>query len=1502
MPSQDKPKRVAANPELNPFLSRALARIYGDDPSVEVRLPELSVDEDIEYWKTLAKRANIPIEDPVPEREAPVAHREKQQRSGKSLRSVFCRENAATEVPLKRNPRTRKDDFSWYRESKKRYARYLAASAREERELYEQIHKEYLAERESLKRLEEDESRVAKLAQLLREASGNKEVKEEESSVEAQQEEAEDNEEEEAEEAEQAESDEQRESAHSDNSIEVIELGSESEESEQEEPDNSEDQPKIADRFAGKRLPPISNYVVSHYGESEEESEEESHENEVYSDESEENEEEIEGESAEESEIGESQAEESVEESEEIEESERESEQESEHESEQESADEIGAPVSESRSGEREMPQPVELQEIDQMMSEADSILNQPVANESIYYSYHESEQPSEVPDWTQIALLAQQETSVYEDEVVDETTRIEVRAEETAEAAEEEQPQEPEKADAAEETEADQNAGDFEQASAEQLETVPEVFETAIMDTTESEPPAPTKKHKTPPPVELPKRVPSPKSPKLDPGLLDLLSGAFDVHNKASEESEPRVAENAEKSVHFVEPDTEIDVEQGAESTNIEHEETATETAMETATEGETTVLVTAPEAETSQEYDAESTVLDTVYDTAMDSAAENADSGDEPAIEVVAESSVIENDAGDASIDNTIDQEAYATALLNTTQADDDTESVLANQTVYYDDENADSEEVVEPGSVESLDSDEVDHVIMEEYGEEVAGKRKHEEETEPEPEPEPKRARVQTGLLDTLEQFASEAMMDISTPEVDVREAEEKDEEIPEEAEETAVICVQPESEGEEKREKEGEQAEEQEEEKEEEVMEESEEEQERQLEEETENEQLQTEAQLANEEPQTDASDLEPQPDAGAAEPAGFFSSLRDFVSGAMMEMESDADRRNVSEESETEQLEKEEQLEGPIEPAETSDRDHHGEVGGVLEADKTLEEVSEEERTEEPQLPAEIPEYAVETAEHKEEEREEGPAEAEEQTEIIHVPAEESEGELKEERKDELEEEPKEELKDERKEELEEVLNAEPDEAKELTIPVGDAETVEGSSAQPEAESEGAAEPDVEALEKSPEEVPESSKEQPTEEQEEAEISAETSPQTASPTPAENNASPASDSQLPEVHFERLSQTRGFLGLLSDFASGTLADISPNVSEDEPSGPDGEPEEVTEEKETEDAAEQTLANAETKLEQEETTNDDQLPKDEFEEPAQTITVKPDPVSSEASPESSEISPTASPKLSDAEVADTFDNSEPEDVPVIHVPATESPATESQITVKPEPSGLSLGEVPSLNPETQSESERSRDASPARRTRGRSQKRHSSEPRDSESSKKQRRAVSDSETSRKPKSRPSSNGDRLYRAKSPVKITSSGMSTRSGRVLSYELEQKRGELSNPPPATLPKAVKDLVEEAEFFIEEEKAKELKELVDEAQQFVEEPAAPEEPVSELKVEKRRKPKSTPEPEPEHLPRRTSRQTGRSAVPAEPLARIPPPRRTRRAPKDKKSKPKSKK
>ncbi|KAG7715911.1 hypothetical protein KL949_003815 [Ogataea haglerorum] len=1476
MPSQDKPRRAAANPELNPFLSKALARIYGDDASVEVRSPEPSVDEDIEYWKTLAQRANIPLEDPVREQEPPVTHREQQQHSGKPLRSVFRKESAPVEAPLKPIPRRRNDEFSWYRESKKRYARYLAASAREERELYEQIHREYIAERERLRRLEEDESRVAKLAQLLREVSENKEVqgpekegrveqKRDEEKAEEKEEEKEDEKDEESEETgedgEPEPDKQQQESAQSDSSIEVIELDSESEDSEQAEPEDYEEQPKVADRFAGKRLPPISNYVVSHYGESDGESEEESEENAEYSEENEE-----------ESEMGESQAEESEEPS-----------AESEQESEQESADnetggETGAEVSES-SSKPEMHQPVEFQEIDQIMSEADSILNQTVANESLYYSYREDEQQGEVPDWTQIALLAQQETSVYDD-VVDETTRIEVRAEETAETEEKEQPEEEGLAEAAEGAEEVQEAGVSGQASAEESEIKPEVFETAIMDTTESEPSVPAKKHKTPPPVELPKRVPSPKSPKLNPGLLDLLSGAFEVHNKASEESEPVVSENTEKSVHFVEPGPDVSEEPepepdsnaiNAESTNIEHEETAVE--------DETTVLVTAPEpeAETSQEYDAESTFLDTAYETAMDSATENLEGSDDPAIEVVAESSVIENDAGDASIDSMVDQEAYATALLNTTQADDDTESLLANQTVYYDDENADSEEVMETESAESLASDEVEQAITEEYGEEIAGKRKQEEA---ESEQEPKRAKVQTGLLDTLEQFASEAMMDISTPEVDVRETEETKEdgvpeekeenEVPEETEETTVICVCPESEEQEEREEE----------KEEEMKELKQEQEEKQLEEETENGQTyeETQQQSANEEPQTDSSGSGPQSDAGSAEPTGFFSSLREFVSGTMMEMESDGDRRDVSEVSEkgqvedreaVEQSEGHEQDEDHYDPENVSDKDLREEVGSEevpeedLKAQEQENEAHQQEKTQELDLPAEMQaEDAGEVAEHEEEEaRDEEPAEPEEHTEVIHVPAEDSHEE----------------------------------QSEELA-----AETAEESSAQTEAESEGTEEPFAETPEEGPTQVPgtpeealEQSNEQPAREQEKA---APIFSSSSSPTPADDDTN-CPESRVPEPRPE----SRGFLGLLSDFASGTLADISPNVSQNELSEPDAEPEEA---EETAEAAEETLADARVEVKQEQEQDektaiaDQPVLKDELEEPVQTITVKPDPASLESSPRSSpEVSPTASPKLSETEAPQRADTAEPEDIPVIHVPATESPA-EPQITVKPESVGLSLGDVPPLTAETHSGSERSRDSSPARRTRGRSQKRHSSEPRDSESAKKQRRVVSDSETSRRPKSRPSSNGDRLYRAKSPIKIVSSGMSTRSGRVLSYELEQKRRELSTPPPATLPKAVKDLVEEAEFFIEEEKAKELKELVDEAQRFVEEP------VREIKVEKTRKPKSTPEPEPEpeHLPRRTSRQAGRVAAQAEPPARIPPPRRTRRAPKDKKPKPKSKK
>lgn len=641
MGEKDASEQATQPVSLTPFLDNAKKRLYG-------KLGKTIYVDNPEYWATLAKRANIHLDD----------------------------EPIDTSVA--------EDEMQWYSKIKQRYKGYLVKRKDDEKQFYDDLEREYRMEKEKNRQIAQDEEKMKRLEAFVKGLQGDNAVSVEEESEEEVEEdgeadssvsepEPEPEEEEEVEEEEESEEPDEEEDeetpqfdTHTDSGHEIVEILSSSEEEAQHEEeqveeaeesiDEYDDSPEASENDQVERPAPswrpqmLSTRTVN-YGDSDsEEAEEESEEEEVESEEVE---------------------------SEEIEESEEEPEEESEEP--EEESEELNEELDEES-------EELESEELETAEASADQFTEQPIDQVIDIPDHDEIEIDNDPTSWAQqIAQLTQEHNfeepgSVSEHVVPD---LMEVDHEDAASFKPSFDEIDPELFQTA--LEQTINTENNSIAPAEGENSHHEEFFSMLLEEDpeeKKEPPKKTKLRTFKPlqrPPSPPKKPVAPEKPKLNPSLLDMLSNSISIHNKKSAGSE-MIDETKELAVEQVPEEEKKEPAEPEEETKepeevVEEEEIPQDAITESTEIGDLIEIPEPiiPDVESTEQFETAEAIEST----------EVADGDEKESIGALSESSMIDDNLE-------VDETTYATALYNETIHENLVEA--ADQTIYVND----SEEV--------------------------------------------------------------------------------------------------------------------------------------------------------------------------------------------------------------------------------------------------------------------------------------------------------------------------------------------------------------------------------------------------------------------------------------------------------------------------------------------------------------------------------------------------------------------------------------------------------------------------------------------------------------------------------------------------------------------------------------------------------------------------------------------------------------------------------------
>lgn len=167
-PSKDNKEKESLS--VTPFLDKAKEELYGQKAIISEPFDNTLYYRNPEYWSTLARRANIHLtefeEDSGSAGTLSLVTNDNHA-DGNIIKSSGNNDSKNRNVVINGSG-VSSSDFQWYEKLKERYNNYVSSSKKEEKEFYENLDKEYRVEREKMLVIKEDETKMKKLSQFIK--------------------------------------------------------------------------------------------------------------------------------------------------------------------------------------------------------------------------------------------------------------------------------------------------------------------------------------------------------------------------------------------------------------------------------------------------------------------------------------------------------------------------------------------------------------------------------------------------------------------------------------------------------------------------------------------------------------------------------------------------------------------------------------------------------------------------------------------------------------------------------------------------------------------------------------------------------------------------------------------------------------------------------------------------------------------------------------------------------------------------------------------------------------------------------------------------------------------------------------------------------------------------------------------------------------------------------------------------------------------------------------
>ncbi len=167
-PSKDNKEKESLS--VTPFLDKAKEELYGQKAIISEPFDNTLYYRNPEYWSTLARRANIHLtefeEDSGSAGTLSLVTNDNHS-DGNIIKSSENNDTKNRNVAINESG-VSSSDFQWYEKLKERYNNYVSSSKNEEKEFYENLDKEYRMEREKMLVIKEDETKMKKLSQFIK--------------------------------------------------------------------------------------------------------------------------------------------------------------------------------------------------------------------------------------------------------------------------------------------------------------------------------------------------------------------------------------------------------------------------------------------------------------------------------------------------------------------------------------------------------------------------------------------------------------------------------------------------------------------------------------------------------------------------------------------------------------------------------------------------------------------------------------------------------------------------------------------------------------------------------------------------------------------------------------------------------------------------------------------------------------------------------------------------------------------------------------------------------------------------------------------------------------------------------------------------------------------------------------------------------------------------------------------------------------------------------------